>query len=109
MVVANPLGDRLRALRKERGLTLDQLAEQSGSSKSYIWELENKSPPRPSADKLSKIASQLGTTIEFLLGGDDVISQDDATDAHFYRKYQKMDAPTKAKIRRMVELWDDDE
>jgi len=54
MSSANPLGDRIRTLRKEKGLTLDQLAEQSGSSKSYIWELENKSPPRPSAEKLVK-------------------------------------------------------
>lgn len=107
MTAANPLGDRIRSLRKEKGLTLDQLAEQSGSSKSYIWELENKSPPRPSAEKLSKIADRLGTTIEFLLQGE--MSQENAADAHFYRNYQRMDDSTKAKIRRMVELWGDDE
>lgn len=107
MTSANPLGDRIRNLRKEKGLTLDQLAEQSGSSKSYIWELENKNPPRPSAEKLAKIADKLGTTIEFLLQGE--ASQEQAADAHFYRNYQKMDEPTKAKIRRMVELWGDDE
>ena len=107
MTSANPLGDRIRNLRKEKGLTLDQLAEQSGSSKSYIWELENKSPPRPSAEKLAKIADKLGTTIEFLLQGE--TSQENAADAHFYRSYQKMDEPTKAKIRQMVQLWGDDE
>lgn len=107
MASANPLGDRIRNLRKAKGLTLDQLAELSGSSKSYIWELENKSPPRPSAEKLSKIADKLGTTIEFLLEGE--TSQEQAADAHFYRSYQKMDEPTKAKIRRMVELWGDEE
>lgn len=107
MITVNPLGDRIRTLRKEKSLTLEQLAEQSGSSKSYIWELENKNPPRPSAEKLSKIADKLGTTIEFLLQGES--SQQDAADAHFYRSYQKMDEPTKAKIRRMVELWGDDE
>ncbi len=107
MTSANPLGDRIRNLRKEKGLTLDQLAEQSGSSNSYIWELENKNPPRPSAEKLAKIADKLGTTIEFLLQGE--TSQEEAADAHFYRSYQKMDEPTKAKIRRMVELWGDDE
>ncbi|GAO52950.1 helix-turn-helix domain-containing protein [Novosphingobium sp. MD-1] len=109
MTPTNPLGDRIRALRKERGLTLDQLAEQSGSSKSYIWELENKNPPRPSAEKLIKIADKLGTTIEFLLEGDASQSPDAAADAHFYRNYQKMDPVVKAKIRRMVELWGDDE
>ena len=103
----NHLGDRIRGLRKAKGLTLDQLAELTGSSKSYIWELENKSPPRPSAEKLARIADKLGTTIEFLLQGE--TTQEDAADAHFYRNYQKMDEPMKAKIRRMVELWGDDE
>lgn len=108
MPLTNALGDRLRTLRKERGLTLDQLAEQSGSSKSYIWELENKNPPRPSAEKLAKIADKLGTTIDFLLEGE--TSKEDAADAHFYRNYQKMDPATKAKIRKIVDdIWGDDE
>ena len=106
MISANPLGDRIRQLRREKALTLDQLAELTGSSKSYIWELENKNPPRPSADKLAKIADRLGTTIEFLLQGE--TSQEEAADAHFYRNYQRMDKETKAKIRRMVELWGDE-
>ncbi len=102
------LGEKLRALRKEKGLTLEQLAEATESSKSYIWELENRSPPRPSAEKLSRIAQQLGTTIEYLLDDRGEISPVDAADASFYRKYRKLDAPTRQKIRRMVDLWDDE-
>jgi transcriptional regulator with XRE-family HTH domain len=98
MTPPNPLGDRIRALRKERGLTLDQLAELSGSSKSYIWELENKNPPRPSADKL-------GTTIEFLLEGEAVQSVDAAADAHFFRNYQSMSPEDKAKLRQIADLF----
>lgn len=101
----NILGDKIRKLRKDKNLTLDQLADLTASSKSYIWELENKNPPRPSAEKLVKIAEQLGTTIEFLLDEGEVIHEADAADAHFYRKYQKMDPETKAKIRSMVKLW----
>ena len=101
------LGEKLRSLRKKAGLTLDELAAEIGASKSAIWELENKNPPRPSAEKLAKIADKLGTTIEFLLQGE--TSQEKAADAHFYRSYQKMDEPTKAKIRQMVQLWGDDE
>ena len=103
----NILGDKIRKLRKEKKLTLDRLAELTGSSKSYIWELENSNPPRPSAEKLAKIAEQLGTTIEFLLDEAEEIQQEDAADAHFYRQYRKMDEPTKAKIRSMVKLWGD--
>ena len=107
MASPNPIGDRIRTLRKERGLTLDQLAEHSGSSKSYIWELENKNPPRPSAEKLSKIATALGTTIEYLMEGDVSQSADAAADAHFFRNFQRMSAPDKDKLRQIVDLWTD--
>ena len=103
----NILGGKIRKLRKEKHLTLDKLAELSGSSKSYIWELENSNPPRPSAEKLAKIAEQLGTTIEFLMDESEEVQKEDAADAHFYRQYRKMDTDTKEKIRRMVKLWGD--
>lgn len=105
----NMLGDKIRKLRKEKGLTLDALADLTDSSKSYIWELENKNPPRPSAEKLAKIAEKLDTTLEFLLDGGESVTEEDAADARFYRDYRKMDAATKTKIRQMVKLWGDDE
>jgi transcriptional regulator with XRE-family HTH domain len=103
------LGDKLRKLRKGKKLTLDKLAELTESSKSYIWELENKNPPRPSAEKLSKIADKLGVTIEYLLDKGESVTEENATDKNFYRKYRQMAPSTKAKIRRMVDVWDDDE
>lgn len=106
--MSNVLGDKIRRLRKEKKLTLDRLAELTESSKSYIWELENKNPPRPSADKLAKIAEKLDTTLEYLLADGEELSQEDATDARFYRQYRKMDTDTKAKIRQMVKLWGDE-
>ncbi len=107
--MATALGDKIRALRKERKLTLDKLAELTGSSKSYIWELENKTPPRPSAEKLSRIADELGVTIEYLLDAEGAVSEEDAEDAAFYRKYRRMDPGTKAKLRSLVDIWDDDD
>jgi len=103
--VASALGEKIRRLRKEKKLTLDQLAERTESSKSYIWELENKNPPRPSAEKLAKIARELGTTIEFLLDNTAKVEKEDAADVSFYREYRKMDPDVKAKIRQMVKLW----
>lgn len=107
--MSNTLGEKIRKLRKERGLTLDKLAELSESSKSYIWELENKNPPRPSAEKLVKIAEKLETTIEYLLDEGESVGEEDAQDASFYRQYRKMDPATKTKIRQMVKLWGDEE
>jgi transcriptional regulator with XRE-family HTH domain len=62
-------GESLRMRRHEHGLTLGQLAKLTGSSKSYIWALENLDPLRPSADKVQKIASVLGTTMEAIITG----------------------------------------
>lgn len=106
--MTNALGAKIHNLRKEKGLTLDQLAELTESSKSYIWELENKNPPRPSAEKLSRIATQLGVTIEYLLDDQQRITEADATDEMFFRKYQQMDGDLKKKIRKMIELWEDE-
>lgn len=102
-----PLGEKIRTLRKSKGYTLDKLAELAESSKSYIWELENKDPPRPSADKIAKIAIALEVTPDYLIT--DSVQVADATDTAFFRKYQSMAAPTKEKIRRMLDLIGDDE
>lgn len=102
-----PLGEKIRTLRKAKGFTLDKLADLAESSKSYIWELENKNPPRPSADKVAKIAAALEVTPDYLIM--DEVKVEDATDAAFFRKYRGMDATMKDKIRRMVNLMDEDE
>lgn len=101
------LGTKIKQLRESHGYTLDKLAELTDSSKSYIWELENKTPPRPSADKLSKIAEKLKVTMEYLLDNEGAVTEADANDVHFYRKYQRLDVKTKEKIRSIVDLWDD--
>lgn len=107
--MATALGGKIKKLRNDKGLTLDKLAELSESSKSYVWELENKEPPRPSAEKLSKIASALGVTIEYLMDRESRVTEADAIDEMFFRKYQNMDQDVKDKVRKMVDLWDDDE
>ena len=87
---------------------MKNLRELTDSSKSYIWELENKNPPRPSAEKIAKIARVLGVTAEYLVNPADT-EVAEATDEAFYRKYRRMDPTTKERIRRMVDLWDDDD
>jgi transcriptional regulator with XRE-family HTH domain len=103
--MANTLGEKIRKLRKHKGYTLERLGELADSSKSYIWELENKNPPRPSADKIAKIAAILGVTADFLV--DDLQEDPDASveDANFFRKFRNLDPGTKERIRTLVDLW----
>jgi len=101
--MAVKFGERIKQLRTERGLTLDQLAQATDSSKSYIWELENKNPPRPSAEKLSSIAAALGVTVDFLMGADDQTLAD-AEDKAFYRAYSNLPEDTRRQIREMAKI-----
>lgn len=102
------VGDKIKSLRKQKGLTLEQLGDLTSSSKSYIWALENKNPPRPSADKIQRIADALGVTPAFLLNQEACTSpEEEVLDQAFFRKFQKMDKNAKHAIRKMVENWDD--
>lgn len=101
-------GEKIRALRKAQGYTLEQLAERAGSSKSYIWELENRAPPRPSAELLARIATALGVTIEYLLDKTGTVTEEDSVDIAFYRKYKRLEEPDRARLRRMIDAWDED-
>jgi transcriptional regulator with XRE-family HTH domain len=56
------LGRRLRALRKERGLTLAQLGQQVGLSASYLSQIE-RGAIMPSLPKLTAISRVLGVEV----------------------------------------------
>ena len=109
MPVPSPLGDKIRALRKQKKLSLEQLAELTDSSKSYIWELENKDDPKPSAEKIGKIATVLEVTTEFLLTDSVATPGEEVLDEAFFRKYKSMPDGTKKRLRKILDAWDDDE
>lgn len=102
--MASPLGERISARRRELSMSLEQLAVLSESSKSYLWELENRDKPNPSLDKVTKIATALKLTPEALLGtaSPDLAAE---TDKAFFRKYQGLDDKDKERLRKMVDDW----
>lgn len=61
------LGRAIRALRRERGMTLVQLAAAAGLSQPFLSQLEL-GRSRPSMRSLFRIAGALGTTQQTLLG-----------------------------------------
>ena len=63
------LAARLRALRAERGLTLEALAERSGVSRSMI-SLVERGESSPTANVLDRIAAGLGLTLAALFADD---------------------------------------
>ena len=105
----SPLGDKIRAQRKQKKYSLEQLAELTDSSKSDVWELENKDDPKPSAEKIGKIAAVLEVTTEFLLTDSVAAPGEEVLDEAFFRKYKSMPDGTKKRLRKILDAWDDDE
>ena len=68
--MSSTLGNKINARRRELKFSIDKLAELSGTSKSYIWELENRESSNPSAEKIENIAKALGVTVIGLTGRD---------------------------------------
>lgn len=63
------LGARVRELRRERGWTLEQLADAAGVSKGFLSGIEN-NRAQPTGPVLLKIANALGASVDYLLQGE---------------------------------------
>lgn len=61
-------GERLRLLRKQRGLTQEQLALILGLERSSIGKYEGKSKTIPSDDVKQKIAEYFNVSMDYLFG-----------------------------------------
>lgn len=62
-------GAKINKLRTDKGWTLEQLAKKVYSSKSYVWELENKSR-HPSVFAALRISHALDVTVEQIFDPD---------------------------------------
>lgn len=102
--MGNTLGEKLKKHRTIKGYSLDKLAVITVSSKSYLWELENRNARKPSAEKLSKIAQALGVTTDYLLDDKATVDEGVLQEA-FFRKYNQLENNDKKKIEQMIEAW----
>jgi transcriptional regulator with XRE-family HTH domain len=106
--MATLLGEKIRAERKRLKLTLDELAEKTGSSKSYIWELENRPVVRPSAEKISRIAEVFGVTVEFLLDDEKQTLTESDVNQVFFRRISQLDAQKRSQLEKFLNAIDDE-
>jgi XRE family transcriptional regulator of biofilm formation len=70
------IGERIRQLRMDRGLSLSELAERAGVAKSYLSNVERNIQFNPSIHFLEKIIEVLNISLEGLLYPDRVVSED---------------------------------
>lgn len=75
--------ERMKTLREERGLTMDELAEEIGMSPCSVYYYEH-SKHVPNIITLIKYAMYFGVSTDYLLGMDEQDNEDK------YRSYQAM-------------------
>lgn len=99
------LGEKLRELRKQRGLTLEKLSDMAGLSKSYLWELENRESQRPSAEKLTALADVLGVATQYFFEEDVRAPEERHLDDAFFRGYKSLEPDAKEHLRKILETF----
>lgn len=98
------LGTKIKQLRSQKQLTLEELASKIGSQKSYIWSIENDRISQPSAKSIALIADVLDTTVEALLSEEKPDSEAFKKDI-LYRNYKKLSEGDQQKIDDIIKAW----
>ena len=100
--MSEKFGEKLRKVRTDRKKTLEELATAIGSSKAYVWQLENKKNAKPSAELLLKISNYLGESPDYFL--DDAASErsENQVEDAFFRKFRTLSDEDKRYIDRIV-------
>lgn len=96
-IVMASLKEKLRRLRQEKKLSLEELAQQIQSSKSYLWELEQ-GLKKPSAEKLAELAKFFGVSMDYLM--DD---KDNATASRIFTRVNNLSEEDQKKIESIIE------
>ena len=94
------LSDKLRKLRQEKKKSLDDLAIETHSSKSYLWELE-KGTKKPSAEKLAELARYFSVTLDYLMNEDDEQPVDTAQ--KIFTRVNNLSEEDQKKIETIIE------
>ena len=80
------LGQKIKQLRLEKGVSLQAVADAVEASKPHIWELERGTSKNPSLELVSKLATYFGVTIDYLANIDDGNSDKDMAIQAFARE-----------------------
>lgn len=98
------IGDRLKELRLKKRESLQQVADNIGSSKAHIWELESNRSKNPSLDLLQKLAGHFNVTVAYLVEEPEGSTSEAAE--FFNRNRQKLSSMSGDEIELIERLLD---
>lgn len=62
------IGERAKDLRKLRGLSLQQVSDRAGMTKSWLWEIEQGRQTNPTINSALALSRALGVSLDYLTG-----------------------------------------
>ncbi|MFH2057958.1 MAG: helix-turn-helix transcriptional regulator [Pseudomonadota bacterium] len=98
------LPQKIKKARNLKKMTLEELANAVGSSKSYMWQLETDSKIKPSVELIAKIADALNVTVDYLIDQGMNEMDEDQEALVFFRGYKDLDDASKEMIKQQMKL-----
>ena len=97
------IGENIKQLRANKGLTQEGFANETGISRSYLSDLEN-NRKSPTIETLEKIARKMNTSLNFLIGGNETMTGTYDMDQ---QQWYPSEEPETKKVRVWVEGYAD--
>jgi transcriptional regulator with XRE-family HTH domain len=96
------LATRVAKLRRQKGQSLQDVADAVGVSKAHIWEMEKGRADNPSMALVTHLADHFGVTVAYLVG-EDVDSPDaDPQLQRMFRQARRLDSTERAILDDMM-------
>ena len=100
ITLMNHIGDNIRRMREAAKLSQQELADKSGVSKAQISRLESGSQKNPQIQTVIAIATELGTTIEELIFG-----EESKATTYLSQALQNLPDEDRKAIKKLIKVW----
>jgi len=100
-----PLGENIKALRKQRGMTQEELAAKIQCTQETVVYYE-KNKKRPSADKIPLLAQALGVTVNDLFGKSTSENAIKVRSTKLMKKFEQIEALPEGDKRTISKMLD---
>lgn len=97
------LAVKLKKLRIARGKSLQELADDVGSSKAHIWDLETGRSKNPSIDLLTNLAKALKVSVADLVGENPTGENEDPHIVAMYRELKELSSEDREVIQTVID------
>src|SRR4051812_8821561 len=97
------LAAKLRELRLQKGLSLQDVATEVEASKAHIWDLETGKSTNPSIDLLKKLSRCLGVSVADLIGENPKGDNEDSAVVAMYRDLKELTPADREALKAMME------